>query len=163
MLTFLCSMIGTKRMKRTRTDGIVFHRAEVFTGDDYHFLIMRDGAIKSLVPVADVGWHSCAYNQTTVAIAIFGDFASSEPGLNWYPTKAQIQATIGLVGSVRACYPTIAWGAGHSQLGHKGTQITRKLVAGHTCPGEHFPLADVILKAQLKPFTFTNKSTNLNV
>lgn len=150
-------------MKRIKTDGIVFHRAEVFTGDDYHFLIMRDGTIKPLVPHADVGWHSCAYNQTTIAIAVFGDFASSEPGLNWYPTKAQIQATIDLVEQMRAIYPTAVWGAGHSELGHKGTQVLNKLVTGHTCPGEHFPLADVILRTQLQPFTFVKHPTNLIV
>lgn len=128
------------------------HRAEVFTTSDYHFIIQRDGSIKENVPVDDRGEHSIYYNGCTVAIAVFGDFASLEPGRNNKPTKQQIDACITLMQKINKMYGGKLWASGHSQLGPKATSNPTKLLPGHTCPGENFPLASVILKSGCKIF-----------
>lgn len=137
-------------MKRLRTTGIVLHRSEVTRGNDYHYLVLRDGDYKLLVQPADVAFHALSYNKETVAIAIFGDFASKEPGLNWHPTPAQLQTTKFLINQFRRWYPTISWIAGHSELGRKGTAFPTKLVEGHTCPGEHFPMQEIVVSSGLQ-------------
>jgi hypothetical protein len=125
---------------RKRTDGIVIHRAEVWSGSDYNFLVQKDGSVAELVPFTDVGQHALFYNRTTVAIAVFGDFAGAEPGRNATPTEAQLDACDGLVRSLVWWYGPL-WLAGHSELGLAGTAFASKLLPGHTCPGERFPLA----------------------
>lgn len=136
-------------MKRPKTTGIVIHRAEVFRGNDYHYVVMRDGDYKLLVQPADVAFHALSYNKETVAIAVYGDFASKEPGLNWHPTPAQLQTVKFLVNQFRRWFPSITWISGHSELGHKGTAYPTKLVPGHTCPGENFPLDEIITSSGL--------------
>lgn len=150
-------------MKRPTTEGIVIHRTEKWTGDDYHIIVQKDGTWDFLVPIHDVAFHACRYNQTTIAIAIFGDFASMEPGLNWYPTKAQTEEALHLVQYLPRHFPSIKWIAGHSQLGVKGTAIPNKLVTGHTCPGEHFPLDNIIRGSGLTPLNEYLKSPTLSV
>lgn len=150
-------------MKRLTTEGIVLHRAEVYTGDDYHFLVMRDGTVKALVPPDCVAFHACRFNQTTIAIATYGDFASKEPGLNWHPTKVQIARVKGLIESLCTQYPSIKWISGHSNLGPSGTAIPKKLIPGHTCPGENFPLDEMIVASGLAPLPPPRKSPTLAV
>jgi N-acetyl-anhydromuramyl-L-alanine amidase AmpD len=130
----------------------VIHRAEVFTSDDYHFVIFKDGTIKTIVPLAERGAHAIAFNGTTIAIAVFGDFAALEPGLNNHPTQQQLDTCIALMRSLNAMYGNALWAAGHSQLGPTATDVPSKLVYGHTCPGENFPLADVISKSGCKTY-----------
>ncbi len=142
-----------RSIKRLKTLGIVIHRAEVFTADDYHFEINRDGTIKQIVPLTEKGAHAIAFNGTTIAIAVFGDFAALEPGLHSHPTQAQLDTCIALMRSLNALYGNTLWAAGHSQLGPTATDVPSKLIAGHTCPGENFPLADVISKSGCKPYT----------
>lgn len=142
-------------MKRPVTEGIVLHRTEVYVGNDYHLVILRNGTIRKLVDLEDVALHACRYNRSTIAVAIFGDFASKEPGLNWYPTTEQLDALRKIMKIIIVSYPTIRFIAGHSELGVAGTAIPTKLVSGHTCPGEHFPLADIIAQSGLKPLSST--------
>lgn len=137
---------------RTRTEGVVLHRAEVFTQLEYHFLVNRDGTVKEMVPVAMKGAHAVTYNANTVSIAVFGDFASAEPGVNQFPTYQQVITVIDLCRQLNKMYGGKLWCAGHSQLGTKGTTVPAKLTLGHTCPGEYFPLAEVILRSGLRPF-----------
>lgn len=137
-------------MKRTSTQGIVIHRTEKWTGHDYHYIVKRDGDFKLIVAPADVAFHALSYNKSTVAIAVYGDFASKEPGLNWHPTIAQIATVKYLITQFKRWYPSIEWIAGHSELGHKGTAFPTKLVDGHTCPGENFPLSEIIKFSGLK-------------
>lgn len=139
-------------MKRRRTDGIVIHRAETYSTDEYHFLIQKDGSVKTMVPVDDRGAHAVAYNGSTIAIAVFGDFASSEPGRNSLPTSAQIEACITLMRKLNFEYGGMLWASGHSQLGRPGTNVPMKLHKGHTCPGESFPLASVIHQSGCRTF-----------
>lgn len=139
-------------MKRLRTEGIVVHRAEVFTLDDYHFCINRDGTLKQIVPLTDKGAHAIAFNGNTIAIAVFGCFASKMPGRNSNPSQPQVDTCIALMRSLNALYGNTLWAAGHSQLGKAGTDVAQKLEVGFTCPGENFPLADVIAKSGLKPY-----------
>lgn len=139
-------------IKRLRTTGIVIHRAEVFSTDDYHFRIDRDGTIKQIVPLTDKGAHAIAFNGFTIAIAVFGDFASAEPGQNSSPTQAQLDTCIALMRSLNALYGNTLWAAGHTQLGPSATDVRLKLIKGHTCPGENFPLQDVIAKSGCKPY-----------
>lgn len=150
-------------MKRPTTEGIVIHRCEVWSGDDYHVMIDRNGFWKFLVDVDEVAFHACSYNHSTIAIAIFGDFASMEPGLNWHPTSQQIEECVHLISVCRNQFPSLKWIAGHSQLGVKGTVIPNKLVPGHTCPGENFPLDTIIKRSGLKPLCDPLKSTTLHV
>lgn len=137
-------------MKRLRTEGLVLHRAEVFTTTDYHFIIMRDGTVKDNLPVDQKGEHAIFFNGFTIAIAIFGDFASAEPGKNSKPTDAQLSACVTLMQKLNKMYGGNLWASGHSQLGAKATNVPSKLLLGHTCPGENFPLAAVILKSGCK-------------
>ncbi|MGI4812696.1 MAG: N-acetylmuramoyl-L-alanine amidase [Janthinobacterium lividum] len=130
-------------MRRTKTLGIVIHRAEVTSNTDYHFLIGHAGDIRQLVPQDDVGEHALKYNKTTIGIAVFGDFASKEKGRNYHPTTTQIVATIALIKRLQAEYGPL-WVTGHTNLGIQGTRYPAKLVEGHTCPGENFPLQYVI-------------------
>jgi N-acetyl-anhydromuramyl-L-alanine amidase AmpD len=130
----------------------VIHRAEVFTSDDYHFVIFKDGTIKTIVPLTERGAHAIAFNGTTIAIAVFGDFAALEPGLNNHPTQQQLDTCIALMRSLNAMYGNALWAAGHSQLGPTATDVPSKLVYGYTCPGENFPLADVISKSGCKTY-----------
>lgn len=150
-------------MKRPKTEGIVLHRTEKWTGDDYHIIVQRDGTWDFHVPLEDVGFHACRYNQSSIAVAIFGDFAALEPGLNWHPTKEQIDETIHLVQYIPKHYPDIKWIAGHTQLGAKGTAIPNKLVPGHTCPGENFPLKRIIAASGLLPLNEYLKRPTLSV
>jgi N-acetyl-anhydromuramyl-L-alanine amidase AmpD len=122
---------------------------------DYHFIIMRDGTVKDNVPVADKGEHAIFYNGSTIAIAVFGDFAALEPGRNNVPTPQQIAACISLMQKLNKMYGGKLWASGHSQLGPKGTAVPSKLLPGHTCPGENFPLASVILKSGCRIFVQT--------
>lgn len=130
----------------------MIHRAEVFDPGAYHFIIQRDGKVKDNLPVDEKGAHSLEYNGTTIGIAIFGDFAALEPGINHRPTDAQVSACITLMQKLNKMYGGKLWAAGHSQLGTKGTSVPTKLLLGHTCPGENFPLASVILKSGCKIF-----------
>lgn len=130
-------------MRRTKTVGIVIHRSEVQTGRDYHFLIGLSGNISSLVPQDEIGEHALQYNKTTIGIAVFGDFAAQERGRHYHPTTTQIQSCVQLIGRLQAEYGPL-WVTGHSNLGIRGTRYPRKLLAGHTCPGENFPLQYVI-------------------
>ena len=125
------------------------HRAEVWDGKDYHFLVQKDGSILPLTPVDDRGEHAIEYNGSTVAIAVFGDFAALEPGQNNKPTAAQLTSCVLLMQLINSRYGGKLWACGHSQLGTKGTAVASKLIYGHTCPGENFPLADVIAKSGL--------------
>lgn len=136
-------------MNRSKTVGIVIHRAEVWSGKDYHFIIDTKGGILPLVPIDEKGEHAVQLNGTTVAIALFGDFASDEPGLNDKPTAPQISSCLLLMQLINTRYGGKLWACGHSQLGTKGTTVALKLMPGHTCPGENFPLADVIKKSGL--------------
>jgi N-acetyl-anhydromuramyl-L-alanine amidase AmpD len=139
-------------MRRSRTEGIVVHRAEVFTTTDYHYVVGRDGAIRRVVALEEKGAHAKDYNATTVGIALFGDFAALEPGANHHATDVQIDATVALMRTVNAFYSNTLWATGHSRLGSKGTDVPLKLVAGHTCPGENLPLDDIIRRSGCKPF-----------
>lgn len=136
-------------MIRQKTEGVVLHRTERWTGDDYHIIVQKDGMWDFHVPLHDVAFHACRYNHNTIAVAIFGDFASMEPGLNWHPTPEQIEETIHLVQYLPKEFPSLKWIAGHSQLGVQGTAIPNKLVPGHTCPGENFPLNSIMSKSGL--------------
>lgn len=133
----------------------MIHRAEVFDTLDYHFIIQRDGSIKDNVPVDEKGAHSLNFNGCTVAIALFGDFASLEPGRNNKPTDQQVSTCITLMQKLNKMYGGKLWASGHSQLGPKGTSVPSKLLPGHTCPGENFPLASVILKSGCRIFVQT--------
>ena len=154
-------MSMSTHMRRLKTEGIILHRAEVYTGDDYHFLIMRDGTVKELLDHDLVAFHACRYNQNTVAIAIFGDFASKEPGLHWHPTDIQLARTQQYITYACTLYPSIKWISGHSALGPSGTAIPKKLVVGHTCPGENFPLDEMIRNSGLAPLPPLKKSPTL--
>lgn len=136
-------------VKRLRTLGVVIHRAEVFTTTDYHFLIARNGTVQDLVPVSDKADHAIAFNNSTIGVAVFGDFACGEPGINNHPTYQQIVAVVALLKKLNAMYGGSLWCAGHSQLGPTATSFPEKLTFGHTCPGENFPLTDVILRSGL--------------
>lgn len=138
-------------MKRLKTEGIVLHRAEVWDGTDYHFIVKQDGSLCPLVPINERGEHAIQYNGNSVGIAIYGDFACLEKGVNDKPTPAQITSTVQLMQMINAMYGGKLWACGHSQLGLKGTNVPIKLTYGHTCPGENFPLKDVILKAAMTP------------
>lgn len=139
-------------MIRSSTKGIVLHRAEVWNGKDYHFIIQTNGSIFPLVPLTDKGEHAIAYNDETVAIATFGDFASLEPGKNNKPTEAQLSSCVLLMQLINSMYGGRLWACGHSQLGTRGTSVPLKLQLGHTCPGEYFPLADIIKRSGLTSF-----------
>lgn len=139
-------------MKRLKTEGIVLHRAEVTTAFDYHYLVQVDGSVKENVPVDDKGEHAIMYNGTTIAVAIIGCFAALEPAKLAVPTPMQLSATVSLLRLLNRAYGGKLWVCGHSQLGTKGTSVPEKLVWGHTCPGERFPLADVIAKSGLVPW-----------
>lgn len=130
----------------------MLHRAEVTQPGDYHFLINKDGTITPITPVTDKGVHACYYNGETIAIAVFGDFATLEPGLNNKPTQAQLDTCAALMRVLNASYGNTLWAAGHSALGVKGTLVPSKLLPGHTCPGDNFPLADIISKSGCAPF-----------
>lgn len=130
----------------------MIHRAEVFTTSDYHYIVMRDGSIKEIVPLADKGAHAIAFNGSTVGVAVFGDFASLEPGKNNHPTPNQLASCVTLLRRINEQYGNALWCSGHSQLGPTATDVPLKLVTGHTCPGENFPLMQVILDAGLKPY-----------
>jgi N-acetyl-anhydromuramyl-L-alanine amidase AmpD len=137
-------------MLRARTEGIVVHRAEVYSNEDYHFIVMKDGSIKPLCPLSDKGAHAIAYNGSTVGVAVFGDFAALEPGLNKFATPAQLTSTVALLQYINALYGMKLWVAGHSELGVAGTSVPAKLTYGHTCPGENFPLNDLVQKSGLR-------------
>lgn len=139
-------------MKRLRTEGIVIHRAEVFSTTEYHFVVDKAGTVKELTPVADKAEHAVYFNSNSIAIAVYGCFASLEPGLNLYPTYQQVVAVVELCKKLNAQFGGQLWVAGHSQLGTKGTTVPVKLTPGHTCPGEFFPLAEVILRSGLRPY-----------
>lgn len=140
-------------MLRTRTDGIVVHRAEVYSLTDYHYIVMRDGSIKPLCPIAEKGEHAIAYNASTVGVAVFGCFAKLEPGRNSIPTDVQLASTISLLQYINALYGMKLWVAGHSELGPLGTSVPLKLTYGHTCPGENFNLNDLVKKSGLMRWT----------
>lgn len=139
-------------MIRPRTEGIVVHRAEVYSGTDYHFIIMKDGKIVPLCPLAEKGAHALNYNGSTIGVAIFGCFAALEPGLNNKATPGQISSATALLQTLNYIYGQKLWVAGHSELGTKGTEVPLKLTYGHTCPGENFPLDDLIKKSGLTRF-----------
>ena len=148
-------------MKRKSTQGIVIHRSEIWKPTDYHYIVMRDGDYRLLVAPADVAFHALSYNKSTVSIAVFGDFASKEPGLNWHPTLAQLQTVKFLIAQFIRWFPSIEWISGHSELGYKGTAFPTKLVEGHTCPGEHFPMEEIIASSGLKRLPQQPVSSNL--
>jgi N-acetyl-anhydromuramyl-L-alanine amidase AmpD len=139
-------------IKRLKTEGLVVHRAEVFDPGAYHFIVQRDGKVIDNLPVDEKGAHALEYNSKTIGIAIYGDFAALEPGKYHKPTPEQIAACITLMQKLNKMYGGKLWAAGHSQLGLKGTSVPLKLTPGHTCPGENFPLASVILKSGCKIF-----------
>lgn len=140
-------------MKRLRTDGIVIHRAEVFVENDYHIAIDISGNVRELMPIADKAQHAIAFNGNTIAIAVVGCFAAAEKAKYAVPTDAQLSACVALLQRLNAQYGGKLWVAGHSQLGKLATNIPEKLVYGHTCPGERFPLAGVIQKSGLRAWT----------
>lgn len=147
-------------MKRTKTLGIVLHRAEVTSGRDYHFLILRSGNMRLLVPQDDVGEHALKYNRTTIGIAVFGDFAAAEKGRNFHPTAAQISACVLLIDRLQRDYGPL-WVTGHTNLGIQGTRYPQKLIAGHTCPGENFPLQYII--EQTRAIDFPSEPLRVNI
>lgn len=130
-------------------------------GTDYHYLVLRDGEYKRLVPPQDVAFHALSFNKETMAIAIFGCFAAAEPGLNWHPTLSQIGTVKLLINQIKSWYPSVTWIAGHSELGRKGTAFPTKLVPGHTCPGENFPLLEIITSSGLNHLPPGPVSSNL--
>lgn len=139
-------------MLRKTTEGIVVHRAEVIEPGSYHFLVERFGTIVRLMGQDEKGEHAIAFNGKTIGVAVFGCFASQEAGKNAFPTKEQIENVIALLRVLNAQYNKVLWVAGHSQLGPSGTSVPLKLQPGHTCPGENFPLSDVIVASGCKPF-----------
>lgn len=139
-------------MIRPRTEGIVVHRAEVYSATDYHLIVMRDGSIKPLCPLSDKGAHAVNYNSSTIGLAVFGDFAALEPGLNRMPTPAQLDAVLVSLQFLNRLYGGKLWVAGHSELGTAGTDVPSKLTYGHTCPGENFPMDDLVKKSGLTRF-----------
>ena len=139
-------------MKRLRTDGIVLHRAEIFTPFDYHLLILTDGTVRENVAIDQKGQHAIVFNANTIGVAIIGCFAALEQAKLASPTQAQLNACVELLKKLNAQYGGRLWVAGHSQLGAKGTSVPLKLTYGHTCPGERFPLAGVIAASGLMPW-----------
>lgn len=139
-------------IKRLRTEGIVIHRAEVFNTTEYHFIVDRAGTVKELTPVADKAAHAVFFNGNSIGLAVFGCFASLEPGVNQYPTYQQVAAVVDLCKRLNTQFGGNLWVTGHSQLGARGTTVPLKLTSGHTCPGEFFPLAKVILWSGLRPY-----------
>lgn len=133
----------------------MIHRAEVFDKGAYHFTIQTDGKVIENMPVDEKGAHALNYNGKTIGIAIYGDFAAFEPGRYHWPTPEQISACITLLQKLNKMYGGNLWVTGHSLLGTKGTSIAKKLIPGHTCPGENFPLASVILKSGCRIFVTT--------
>lgn len=148
-------------MKRSKTAGIVIHRSEVQTGRDYHFLIECSGHIRSLVAQDDVGEHALCFNKTTIGIAVFGDFAAKEKGRHFYPTTTQISAIVQLIGRLQAEYGPL-WVTGHTNLGIRGTRFPVKLTAGHTCPGENFPLDYIIEQTHALHFPLEPLRVNIS-
>lgn len=123
--------------------GIVIHRGEIAdSNSEYHYLVHKDSSVVQLNPDYKVAPHAKDWNGVTLGICVFGDFASSEPGRNWTPGPAQVAAVVKLCKDLRSKYGDL-WIKGHSELGPSGTAIPEKLVAGHTCPGERFPLDEV--------------------
>ena len=137
-------------MIRARTDGIILHRAEVYSLTDYHYVVMRDGSVKPLCPLSEKGEHAIAFNGSTIGVAVFGCFAALEPGRNAIPTAPQLGSTIVLLQHLNTMYGMNLWVAGHSELGRAGTSVASKLTYGHTCPGENFPLDDLVKKSGLR-------------
>ncbi len=126
-----------------RLVGIVIHRAEVDpTNREYHVLVQKDGTLTRLVPDETPAPHARTWNRTTLGLAVFGDFASAEPGENWTPTEAQYAAVAAQIDAWRALYGPL-WVAGHSALGASGTSIAEKLCfdPDHSCPGLRFDLS----------------------
>ena len=123
---------------RKLTDLIVLHRAEVGF-EVYNFQVSFDGTVLQHVPFQEKAAHARKFNGRSVGIAVQGDFASLEPAIHGVPTQAQLASVEQLIRDLvwwfGPCYFH-----GHSELGPDGTTFAGKLVAGHTCPGERYPL-----------------------
>ncbi len=123
--------------------GIVIHRAEVdLTNREYHVLVQKDGTLVRLIEDALPAPHALNWNSTTLGLAVFGDFASAEPGANWTPTEAQYATVVHQIKVWQALYGKL-WIKGHSELGKNGTAFASKLEVGHTCPGERFDMSRI--------------------
>jgi hypothetical protein len=129
-----------------KIEGIVIHRGEIdATNREYHVLAQPDGSRVRLAPDYVIVPHARHWNATTLALCVFGDFASAEKGRHWTPTEAQYQTVIDQIAEWRGLYGSYGplWVKGHSELGSSGTAYPEKLRPGHTCPGERFDLARI--------------------
>ena len=130
--------------------GIVIHRGEIPNSNrEYHILVEPNGNLIRLLPDSVPAPHARQWNRTTLALCVFGDFASAERGRNWTPTEEQYAAVEAQIADWTASYGPM-WIKGHSELGPSGTAFAEKLEPGHTCPGERFDL-ERIRKAGGRP------------
>jgi N-acetyl-anhydromuramyl-L-alanine amidase AmpD len=101
-----------------------------FYGTGYHFVIGRDGTIYEGRPFNVYGAHARGLNQTSIGIAVIGNF---EPGTlfgNQTPTDVQMESLIALVNILKD-------GQGISNvIGHRNHS------AGNECPGQN--LYDIV-------------------
>lgn len=134
---------GVYMSKRLKTTHIVIHRAEVWTGKEYHFVVLRDGKVEYCVPVEDKGAHAFRANAYSVGIALQGCFASALGGKYRVPTDVQYRATKELIGWLKGLYGELKV-VRHSDLGMDGTRLKEKLVWEHSCPGDLFDMNRLI-------------------
>lgn len=125
--------------KRKSTAGIVIHRAETWTGSDYHCVILRDGKVMHMVLDDYAGHHALKYNPTTIGIAVQGYFATAVKAKYSHPTQVQLRTLVNLCIDYRFRYGNL-WIKGHTELGPDGTTFPEKLTAAHACPGSHLDL-----------------------
>jgi N-acetylmuramoyl-L-alanine amidase len=93
----------------------------------YHFLISRDGAVHIARPIAQAGAHEPKVNKTSIGVALFGGFGSTEnDDPEQHYTDAQLHALRNLIEELKLTY-VIKKVTGHNQY------------AAKACPGFNVP------------------------
>jgi len=135
------------------------HYPDSGTGNSGHFYVDRDGHVEQWVPLDRVAHHVRGHNADSVGIELvnFGRWP------NWYASdaqawsepysRAQIQAVIELLNTLKRELPALAEIAGHDQLDRsmiEASDAPRLEVRRKLDPGPEFPWPEVLEETGLR-------------
>jgi N-acetylmuramoyl-L-alanine amidase len=120
------------------------------TGNSGHYYVDRDGSVHGFVDPARVAHHVVGWNHRSIGIELVNrgrwpDWLDSRRQVmdEAYPS-AQIEALLGLIGLLRAQWPSLRYIAGHEDLDTTETPASddASLAVRRKCdPGPMFPWA----------------------
>ena len=82
-----------------------WHKQRGWNGIGYHYVIYRDGSVRTGRPVEQIGAHCTGHNSNSIGICYIGGLAADNKTPKDTRTPAQIKALRDLVGKLKKKYP----------------------------------------------------------